>query len=318
MSDTHFCSDLTRRSREPLAGTAPFADHFVFITWPKRNWGYEALDSIKEFPGGLKNWSREQSADGKKITIRLASRGGMDPKKVSVFFYPENREVRGLEAGDLPECLDRWISESRCGKTYGEWIEKNQVFVCTHGRHDRCCAKFGQTVYKKLRDQTNAENLEIEVWEASHLGGHRFAANLMLLPQGHFHGHLTEDMIPAFLEAWKSERIHASSYRGHSFTDGPRQVAEAQLVQYCSQQGWNVELNLETLHEDTGSEFRCRVSLNPLKGAAFQAGTEHQHQPHRLEAKFRVMEFGSPGACDALDDVEQRRCWVINDVKLTE
>ncbi|MED5404081.1 MAG: hypothetical protein VYD61_09475, partial [SAR324 cluster bacterium] len=61
MSDSNYCSVLTRKSAEPLAGTAPFARHFVFITWPKKYWQYEALEAKGGFPQGLKKWMKEQS-----------------------------------------------------------------------------------------------------------------------------------------------------------------------------------------------------------------------------------------------------------------
>jgi len=55
MSDLNYCSFLTKQSGEPLAGTATFAKHFVFISWPKKYWQYEALEAKGGFPQGLKN-----------------------------------------------------------------------------------------------------------------------------------------------------------------------------------------------------------------------------------------------------------------------
>lgn len=62
--------------------------------------------------------------------------------------------------------------------------------VCTNGRRDRCCAKFGRPVVLALMrewpDQT---------WETSHLGGHRFAATTMALPSGQVLGRLAPDTV---------------------------------------------------------------------------------------------------------------------------
>ena len=74
MPDSHFCSVLTQQFGEPLAGTAPFAEHFVFISWPKKYWQYEALEAKGGFPQGLKKWMKEQNKVNGKISIRLASR----------------------------------------------------------------------------------------------------------------------------------------------------------------------------------------------------------------------------------------------------
>ena len=88
MTDLQFCSVLTQLSGEPLAGTAPHAEHFVFISWPKKYWQYEALESKGGFPQGLKKWMREQSKVKGKISIRLASRPGLSQYKTDIFIYP--------------------------------------------------------------------------------------------------------------------------------------------------------------------------------------------------------------------------------------
>ena len=52
MTDFNYCSILSKKSNEPLAGTAPYAKHFVFITWPKKYWQYDALEAKGDFPKG--------------------------------------------------------------------------------------------------------------------------------------------------------------------------------------------------------------------------------------------------------------------------
>ena len=51
--------------------------------------------------------------------------------------------------------------------------------VCTHGRHDACCAERGRPVAAAL----TASHPD-ETWEISHMGGDRFAANMVVLPGG--------------------------------------------------------------------------------------------------------------------------------------
>ena len=85
MSYLNYCSVLTKKSAEPLAGTAPFARNFVFITWPKKYWQYEALEAKGGFPQGLKKWMKEQSEVNGKISIRLVSRAGLRHDKVKIY-----------------------------------------------------------------------------------------------------------------------------------------------------------------------------------------------------------------------------------------
>lgn len=55
--------------------------------------------------------------------------------------------------------------------------------VCTHGTHDACCALRGRPLALEL-----AKARPGRVWETSHLGGDRFAANLLILPTGELYG----------------------------------------------------------------------------------------------------------------------------------
>lgn len=55
---------------------------------------------------------------------------------------------------------------------------KKMVFVCVHGQRDTCCAKFGYAVFSELKIYEQA------VRQCSHLGGDRFAANMIVFPDG--------------------------------------------------------------------------------------------------------------------------------------
>jgi hypothetical protein len=67
------------------------------------------------------------------------------------------------------------------------------------------------------------------VWECSHVGGHRFAANLVCLPDGVWYGRLTPD--DALLAAGKYEhgRLHLPRLRGRSSFPVAAQAADALL-----------------------------------------------------------------------------------------
>ena len=80
---------MTRETGEPLAGTAPFAKHFVLITWPKKYWQYEALESKGGFPEGLKEWMKTQSEISGKISIRLVSSKELTNENADIYVYPE-------------------------------------------------------------------------------------------------------------------------------------------------------------------------------------------------------------------------------------
>lgn len=93
--------------------------------------------------------------------------------------------------------------------------------VCTHSRHDRCCAKFGMPVWCALRD-----SIPDRAWQCSHIGGDRFAANLVVLPYGVYYGHVTPDDVPELVRRSDAGEIWLPGFRGRSCHTRPVQVAE--------------------------------------------------------------------------------------------
>jgi hypothetical protein len=63
------------------------------------------------------------------------------------------------------------------------------VLVCTHGRRDVCCARLGVPVFRELERDLARDNPG-RVFQTTHLGGHRFAATMVLLPHGYTYGRL--------------------------------------------------------------------------------------------------------------------------------
>lgn len=59
------------------------------------------------------------------------------------------------------------------------------LLVCTHALKDVCCAVRGRPVAAAL-----SERWPELTWECSHTGGDRFAANLVVLPEGAYYGNL--------------------------------------------------------------------------------------------------------------------------------
>lgn len=94
--------------------------------------------------------------------------------------------------------------------------------VCTHAQHDACCGRLGPPIARNL-----AAARPDETWEASHIGGDRFAANLVCLPYGLYYGRVAEPQRAA--ELYESGRIDLHHYRGRSCFEPVVQAAEVML-----------------------------------------------------------------------------------------
>jgi hypothetical protein len=96
------------------------------------------------------------------------------------------------------------------------------VLVCTNGRHDPCCADHGRPVVRRL-----AALGVPDVWECSHVGGDRFAGNLVCLPCGVYLGRVEEDVAPDVVADYRRGLLDLDRYRGRCFHPPLVQVADA-------------------------------------------------------------------------------------------
>jgi hypothetical protein len=103
-------------------------------------------------------------------------------------------------------------------------VQEPMFLVCTNGRRDLCCAKFGLPVYAELvwRDA-------VHVWESTHMGGHRFATNMLCFPHGVLYGRVHPEEAAALAERYQAGSLDLDHYRGRSCYSKVVQAAEYHL-----------------------------------------------------------------------------------------
>lgn len=95
-----------------------------------------------------------------------------------------------------------------------EWVRTTErvVLVCTNGRHDQCCANRGRPLVRHLRQSAWAG----QVWECSHIGGDRFAANVAVLPESLYFGRVEPEIAGALLSGLDDDRLDLAHFRGRT------------------------------------------------------------------------------------------------------
>jgi hypothetical protein len=106
------------------------------------------------------------------------------------------------------------------------------LLVCTHGRHDACCAERGRPVASVLSTARPEET-----WECSHLGGDRFAANVVVLPDGLYYGRLDALSALTVAGAHAAGQVDLDHLRGRSGLAMPVQAAEIALREKLAETG---------------------------------------------------------------------------------
>lgn len=104
---------------------------------------------------------------------------------------------------------------------FGTPVTEPLYLVCTHGRRSACCARFGAPLARSLARQDGPN-----VWETTHVGGHKYAANLVILPHGLYYGPVDEKTADAAIEAYQHGEITLDRYRGRAGQDQAGQEAE--------------------------------------------------------------------------------------------
>lgn len=94
------------------------------------------------------------------------------------------------------------------------------ALVCTNGKRDRCCALLGRPLASELAASG------AEVWEITHIGGHRFSPTLLVLPYGYAYGRATAHSVKEVLASARRGRIAVDGARGRSAWDRPGQAAD--------------------------------------------------------------------------------------------
>jgi hypothetical protein len=181
------CSGASVLRDEPIAGTASNVRAFVLVEHTGA-WGVNALRDAR-MPYGLGNHLLLSShAAGVRVLLaRRPDRSGTEDVRVfAAYADPVAPWLESAAFSDIHEVLDLDLAALGRGESVGLEPTDGSLFcVCTHGRHDACCAERGRPVAAALE----AAHPE-ETWEVSHIGGDRFAANLVVLPHGLYYGRL--------------------------------------------------------------------------------------------------------------------------------
>ncbi len=286
-----FCADLSRASEEPLGATASRMDNWLLVEY-RGAWRRDILGGSLLSPR-LKAHLREHLEllrPARLLFVRQPERRAETRRRVLLAStVPGAERLLGLEVEHQDDLHDVDLAGALAGgDARFDAVASPVLVVCTHGKRDRCCARYGRPLYDALR----AAAPRAEVWQSTHVGGDRFAGNVVAFPQGTFHGRVAPDDVPGLLRALARGRVDLDRYRGRSAYSFAVQAAERALRETEGLLGLDDLVLLGSEHREDGSR---RVRFRTSDGAT-----------HRLDV---VAELGDPEllTCEAAEPRRPRR-----------
>lgn len=218
-----YCSELSRNEAEKPYGTASTGEVWVLVEY-RYGWNARAFED-SNLPAIVKrHLSRAiRSIPRARLLFIKQERLTRDPLTL---FVVRSRErdpfIVRFQLESYEQLMEVDIAAMAAGKAASGIITPEPLYlVCTHGKRDKCCAKFGYALYKSLRAEAGES-----VWQSSHVGGDRFAANLICFPHGLFYGHVTEEAGQTIINEYERGRLVMDGYRGRTCYGHAVQSAE--------------------------------------------------------------------------------------------
>ncbi len=210
-----FCSQIAKADNATLYGTVSDKSQVWALVEYSGKWPKGATKSGASLPGALFQWIEAQrDAISGFRPILIKRKTVTDTKSVFIAIPgPTDAKLYQFQISSYEELSSLDINTILAGG--GETqrlLDEQVVLVCTNGLHDNCCSMFGLPVYDAFEKDTS-----LNVWQSSHIGGHRYAATAAVFPSGVYYGYLAPSAVVSVGKDIDTKQIALQYYRGRSF-----------------------------------------------------------------------------------------------------
>ncbi|MFP5220065.1 MAG: sucrase ferredoxin [Actinomycetes bacterium] len=217
------CSDASRLRTEPMLATASRVERWVLVE-QCGPWGADAVP-LGRVDGALSRHLRQSASAGGARLVLLRHPVGVECPPGRTMFLVDSRPGREYllrrHFTDDDELLATPLPVGDQAPDGWDRLDGPLLLVCTHGKHDRCCALRGRPVAEAL-----AQRYPDRTWECSHVGGDRFSANAVVLPEGWYLGRLDAADAAEVVARLVGGQLPLRHVRGRSSLPLPVQAAQ--------------------------------------------------------------------------------------------
>ena len=240
----NFCSDNSRKVGEDIVGTATNNQTYVLIECPPP-WNSDAFNS-KWVPDNLRLLVQEAKRAKLPIKFQLIANDlshKVDSTTLLIYHQEEGgakgyfkREFKLENIEQAAATIKKWLWKKNL-KYQIDATTTRDILICTHGSHDKCCARYGNPFYFQAKNVISNLGLDnVRIWKSSHFGGHRFAPTMIDLPQGRYYGNLDQESFKSILTHTGDIKRFQDIYRGWGILPKSIQIVERELILWY---GWD-------------------------------------------------------------------------------
>ncbi|KAL8139485.1 hypothetical protein V2J09_005506 [Rumex salicifolius] len=202
--------------KSTLANTAGAYDRHVFLCYKNYDaWPSRIEDSDTDLLPKLLASAIKARKDDTKVKTKLTICGGCDGISCSdgdVLIFPDLVKYRGLKESDVESFVDDVLVN---GKPWESGVQEPLsgafVFVCAHTNRDKRCGVCGPILIENFKEEIQSRDLseQISVYACSHIGGHKYAGNVMIFGTnsdgkvtGDWFGYVTPNDVPDLIDQY--------------------------------------------------------------------------------------------------------------------
>ncbi len=301
MTESPRCAVESLTVGEPMAGSAPRARAWLVLE-QDGPYGFDALTD-SDLPAEVR---LAIAAAGKETgtTVVLARRVGRNKERSAptgsrrfwlAHCAPGGSRMRSgvVSDAELSRQDLRQVLEAASHGELPAWGSRSAepiLLVCTNSKRDMCCALEGRPLAQALAaDPLTADS----VMEVSHVGGHRFAPNVLLLPTGHMYGRISAQQAREVLVgAREGKLLNPGHLRGRTSAAAPAQAAAIAVRTQYAIEGLDSIDALRKVGDKVlpfplrwdGEHGRADVEVRHRDGRAWAVAVRHVEFPARAES----------------------------------
>ncbi|MBW4642717.1 MAG: sucrase ferredoxin [Goleter apudmare HA4340-LM2] len=280
-----FCAEESCQANEDPIGTGLNRQYYILIEFPTP-WTSHPLDSrrITDKLQDLKSAIDEAECSLMLLFIYNSNYYKIGQTRLIIYYQTvgltsgySKKEYILSDINDAVPIIEKYIRNEPLEESSETNTQTRDFLVCTHGSHDKCCAKYGIPFYRQaVAILENLSLSHVRVWQSSHFGGHRFAPTMLNLPDGRYYARLDQQSFTDILTRTGDIQCLKNVYRGCGTLPWQVQILERELLlrykwdwfDYCVQgrvieqsddESFNqVELTFTT-SDGIVKQYRCNV-----------------------------------------------------------